>query len=142
MAVQRYRSKISGPLLDRVDIHLNVPPVAYEDLAARAPAESSATVRARVEAARDRQLARFKQVPGMYANAHMGPRELARFVKVDGATESVLKSAIVKLGLSARAYHRVLKLARTLADLEGAGEVGPGHVAEAIQYRVLDRGNG
>jgi magnesium chelatase family protein len=140
IAVQRYRSRISGPLLDRVDIHLNVPPVAYEDLAARAPAESSATVRARVEAARDRQLERFKQVPGMYANAHMGPRELARFVKVDVATEAVLKSAIVKLGLSARAYHRVLKLARTLADLEGAAEVGPGQVAEAIQYRVLDRG--
>ena len=140
MSVQKYRSKISGPLLDRVDIHLNVPPVAYEDLAARTPAESSATVRARVEAARDRQLHRFKQVPGMFANAHMGPRELARYVKVDAATEAVLKSAIVKLGLSARAYHRVLKLARTLADLEGTAEVGPGQVAEAIQYRVLDRG--
>ena len=75
----------------------------------------------------------------MFANAHMGPRELARYVKVDGSTESVLKSAIVKLGLSARAYHRVLKLARTLADLEGTAEVGSAHVAEAIQYRVLDR---
>ena len=141
MAVQRYRTRISGPLLDRVDIHLNVPPVAYDDLAARTPAESSATVRARVEAARDRQLLRFKQLPGVYANAHMGPRELAKFVRVDAATEAVLKAAIVKLGLSARAYHRVLKLARTLADLEGAEQVGPGHVAEAIQYRVLDRGN-
>jgi magnesium chelatase family protein len=142
MSVQKYRSKISGPLLDRVDIHLNVPPVAYEDLAARVPAESSATVRARVEAARDRQLERFKNVPGMFANAHMGPRELARYVKVDAATEAVLKSAIVKLGLSARAYHRVLKLARTLADLADAEDVGPGQVAEAIQYRVLDRGTG
>ena len=140
MAVQKYRSKISGPLLDRVDIHLNVPPVAYDDLAARAPVETSATVRVRVETARDRQLHRFRQSPGIYANAHMGPRELARFVRVDSATESVLKTAIVKLGLSARAYHRVLKLARTLADLDGAEDVGPGQVAEAIQYRVLDRG--
>ena len=141
MAVQRYRTRISGPLLDRVDIHLNVPPVAYDDLAARTPAESSETVRARVEAARDRQLHRFKHLRGVYANAHMGPRELAKFVRVDTATEIVLKSAIVKLGLSARAYHRVLKLARTLADLEGVEQVGPAHVAEAIQYRVLDRGN-
>ena len=140
MAVQKYRAKISGPLLDRVDIHLNVPPVAYDDLAARAPAESSESVRARVEAARDRQLHRFRQAPGIYANAHMGPRELGRYVKIDTATEAVLKAAIVKLGLSARAYHRVLKLARTLADLEGAEQVGPAHVSEAIQYRVLDRG--
>ncbi len=140
MAVQKYRAKISGPLLDRVDIHLNVPPVAYDDLAARAPAESSESVRARVEAARDRQLHRFRQAPGIYANAHMGPRELGRYVKIDSATEAVLKTAIVKLGLSARAYHRVLKLARTLADLEGAEQVGPAHVSEAIQYRVLDRG--
>ena len=142
LQVQRYHSRISGPLLDRVDIHLHVPPVAYDDLAARTAIETSAQIRARVEAARDRQLARFRAVPGVYANAHMGPRELARFVELDAATESVLKAAIVKLGLSARAYHRVLKLARTLADLEGVEDVGPGHVAEAIQYRVLDRGNG
>ena len=140
LQVQRYRARISGPLLDRVDIHLNVPAVAYDDLSSRVPAESSAQIRARVERARDRQLARFKGIPGVFANAHMGPRELARYVKVDGATESVLKSAIVKLGLSARAYHRVLKLARTLADLEGAEAVKAAHVAEAIQYRVLDRG--
>jgi magnesium chelatase family protein len=141
MAVQRYRSRISGPLLDRVDMHLNVPPVAYDELAARAPAESSDAVRARVEAARDRQLARFRGLPNLYANAHMGPRELARFVHIDAATERVLKTAIAKLGLSARAYHRVLKLARTLADLEGCDDVRAGHVAEAIQYRVLDRGD-
>ncbi len=142
MAVQRYRAKISGPLLDRVDIHLSVPPVAYDDLTARKAAESSTVVRQRVEAARARQLERFREVRGVYANAHMGPRELARFVRTDAATDAVLKQAIVKLGLSARAYHRVLKLARTLADLEGAAEVGPAHVGEAIQYRVLDRGEG
>ena len=119
-----------------------MPPVAYDDLATRVPAESSAAVRARVEAARARQLDRFKGSPGIYANAHMGPRELARHVRTDAATDAVLKRAIVRLGLSARAYHRVLKLARTLADLEGVDEITPGHVAEAIQYRVLDRGEG
>ena len=140
LQVQRYNARISGPLLDRVDIHLHVPPVAFDDLTARTPIETSAQIRRRVDAARERQLARFAQVPGVFANAHMGPRELTRFVELDAATESVLKGAIVKLGLSARAYHRVLKLARTLADLEGGVDVGPGHVAEAIQYRVLDRG--
>ena len=142
LAVQKYLARLSGPLLDRVDIHLSVPPVAYDDLATRVPAESSAAVRARVEAARARQLERFKGSPGIYANAHMGPRELARHVRTDAATDAVLKRAIVRLGLSARAYHRVLKLARTLADLEGVDEITPGHVGEAIQYRVLDRGEG
>ena len=140
--MQKYLARLSGPLLDRVDIHLSVPPVAYDDLATRVPAESSAAVRARVEAARARQLDRFKGSPGIYANAHMGPRELARHVRTDAATDAVLKRAIVRLGLSARAYHRVLKLARTLADLEGSDEITPAHVAEAIQYRVLDRGEG
>ncbi|MEO8479720.1 MAG: ATP-binding protein, partial [Gemmatimonadota bacterium] len=137
--VQRYLSRISGPLLDRMDIHLTVPPVAYSDLAGTVPSESSETIRARVEAARQRQLQRFRGIDGMYANAHMGPRELAKFVKIDTATELVLRRAIERLGLSARAYHRVLKLARTLADLAGDAEIGPGHVAEAVQYRVLDR---
>ena len=126
MAVQKYRAKISGRAGPR-------PP--WLGLAASPEGTCGA-----VEAARDRQLHRFRHVPGVYANAHMGPRELGREVRVDAATESVLKAAIVKLGLSARAYHRVLKLARTLADLEGSNDVGPGHVTEAIQYRVLDRG--
>ncbi|MES2303975.1 MAG: YifB family Mg chelatase-like AAA ATPase [Gemmatimonadota bacterium] len=142
LTVQKYLSRISGPLLDRVDIHLNVPPVAYGDLTTRKPAESSATVRARVEAARVRQLERFRGLPGLYANAHMGPRELAKLVRIDAATEAVLKGAIERLGLSARAYHRVLKLARTLADLQQVDEIGPAQVAEAIQYRVLDRKDG
>lgn len=140
--VQRYLARISGPLLDRMDIHLTVPPVAYADLADRSPAESSAAIRARVEAARQRQLERFRNHPGVYANAHMGPRELARFVRVGTDTEAVLRRAIERLGLSARAYHRVLKLARTLADLAGDDEVGPSQVAEAVQYRVLDRSEG
>jgi magnesium chelatase family protein len=140
MDVQRYQSRVSGPLLDRMDIHLNVPPVAYDDLATHVPSESSEVIRARVEAARERQLFRFKESPGVYANAHMGPRELAKFVRLDAATELVLKQAIMRLGLSARAYHRILKLARTLADLEGVDEISTAHVAEAVQYRVLDRG--
>ena len=140
LTVQKYLSRISGPLLDRMDIHLSVPPVAYDDLAARTPVESSATIRARVEAARDRQRERFKRSRGVFANAHMGPRELARHVALDAATEAVLKGAIERLGLSARAYHRVLKLARTLADLAGSESVTAAQVAEAIQYRVLDRG--
>jgi magnesium chelatase family protein len=138
--VQRYLGRISGPLLDRMDIHLSVPPVGYADLAGAVPGESSATIRSRVEAARRRQLERFADCHGLYANAHMGPREIARFVTVSPGTERVLERAIEKLGLSARAYHRVLKLALTLADLEGVEEIGPAHVAEAVQYRVLDRG--
>lgn len=140
LTVQKYLSRISGPLLDRMDIHLAVPPVAYDDLAARGTAESSATIRVRVEAARERQRERFKRSRGVFANAHMGPRELARYVTLAAATEAVLKGAIERLGLSARAYHRVLKLARTLADLAGSDQVTAGQVAEAIQYRVLDRG--
>jgi magnesium chelatase family protein len=139
MSVQRYLARISGPLLDRMDIHLSVPPVAYADLASRTPAESSAVIRARVESARQRQLERFRDVPGLYANAHMGPREIARYVRITPDTEAVLKRAIERLGLSARAYHRVLKLALTLSDLAGDDGIGPGHVAEAVQYRVLDR---
>ncbi len=138
-AVQRYLARVSGPLLDRIDIHLHVPPVVYGELVAREAAESSAVIRGRVEAARERQLERFRDVPGLYANAHMGPREIARFVPVCPRTEVVLKAAVEKLGLSARAYHRILKLARTLADLAGHDAVGPSHVAEAVQYRVLDR---
>ncbi|MCA9721157.1 MAG: ATP-binding protein [Gemmatimonadetes bacterium] len=137
-AVQRYLARISGPLLDRMDIHLSVPPVAYADLAGSEPAESSAAIRQRVEAARARQRERFADVPGVHANAHMGPR----WIRIDAATEVVLRRAIERLGLSARAYHRVLKLARTLADLAGEDEIGPRHVAEAVQYRVLDRGEG
>jgi magnesium chelatase family protein len=140
LTVQKYLSRISGPLLDRVDIHLSVPPVAYDDLASRAAAESSATIRARVEAARATQRERFTRSRGVFANAHMGPRELARYVTLDAATEAVLKGAIERLGLSARAYHRVLKLARTLADLAGSDAVTAAQVAEAILYRVLDRG--
>jgi len=138
--IQRYLARISGPLLDRIDIHLAVPAVPYQELAAPECGEASATVRARVEAARSRQRERFAGQAGIYANAHMTSRDLRRHCRVTPPVEVLLRGAIGRLGLSARAYHRVLKIARTIADLAGAEELAPAHVAEAIQYRTLDRG--
>jgi magnesium chelatase family protein len=138
-AIARYRSRLSGPLLDRIDIHLDVPAVAYGDLAVAGPFVTSAEIRGRVEAARRRQRRRFAGRRGIHANAHMGPRDLRRYCRVGAAGESLLGEAITRLGLSARAYHRVLKIARTIADLAGAEPIEVAHVAEAIQYRALDR---
>ncbi|HEX6940714.1 MAG TPA: YifB family Mg chelatase-like AAA ATPase [Longimicrobiales bacterium] len=137
--VERYLSRVSGPLLDRIDVHVEVPAVRPEELQSRRSGESSERIRARVIAARERQLARFRGRPGVFANAHMGPREVRRYCRVDEAGEALLRAAISRLGLSARAYHRVLKLARTIADLEGEDEIAAAHVAEAVQYRSLDR---
>jgi len=139
LAIERYRSRISGPLLDRIDIHLEVPPVAYADLVGAPTEESSTTVRARVERARAIQRARFQGQAGIHANAHMTARDLRRHCRLTEAVESVLKQAVTRLRLSARAYHRVLKIARTIADLAGAAELTTAHVSEAIQYRSLDR---
>jgi magnesium chelatase family protein len=138
--VTRYLQRISGPLLDRIDIHLSVPPVAYRDLVITAPAESSATIRVRVEAARLKQRERFEGAEGVYANAHMSVRDIRRFCPVSAEVDEVLRTAITRLSLSARAYHRVLKIARTIADLAGEDDMGMPHVREAIQYRSLDRG--
>ncbi len=140
IAVERYLSRVSGPLLDRIDIHLSVPAVAYADLAAKRPGEKSVVIRERVEQARRRQRERFHDQPGIHANAHMRPRDMRRFCRVTDGIDALLKTAITKLGLSARAYHRVLKIARTIADLAGTGEIDTEHVSEAIQYRSLDRG--
>ncbi len=137
--VQRYRARISGPLLDRIDLHVEVPPLRDAELLGPTEGEASARVRERVVAARERQLARFRALPGIFANAHMGPREIRHLCRIDAAGEGLLRSAIQRLGLSARAYHRVLRLARTIADLEGADALATAHVAEAIQYRALDR---
>ena len=136
--VQRYRSRISGPILDRIDLHLEVPAVRYEDLRSAHPAESSAQVRRRVVAARELQVARYAK-DGLYSNAHMKPRHIKKHCALDSPSEGLLADAVRQLGLSARAYHRILKVARTIADLEGSGRVLQHHILEAIQYRSLDR---
>ncbi|MDQ3557054.1 MAG: YifB family Mg chelatase-like AAA ATPase [Gemmatimonadota bacterium] len=138
-AVQRYLGRVSGPLLDRIDLHVEVPAVRVRDLQDQRRGEPSEAVRERVARARERQRERFADRAEVHANAHMAPRDLREFCKVSEACDALLRTAINRLGLSARAYHRVLKIARTLADLEGVPDIGTPHVAEAIQYRSLDR---
>ncbi|HET9984824.1 MAG TPA: YifB family Mg chelatase-like AAA ATPase [Longimicrobiales bacterium] len=137
--VERYLGRVSGPLLDRIDLHVDVPPVPHRQLGVAPRGETSERVRARVVEARERQLARFATRPGVFANAHMGPRDLREWCRLDDAGEALLRAAMQRLGLSARAYHRVLRLARTIADLQRVDRIAPVHVAEAIQYRSLDR---
>ena len=137
--VERYRARISGPLLDRIDLHVDVPALRDAELLGPTDGEPGARVRERVVAARERQLARFHARPGVYANAHMSPRDIREFCRTDAAGEGLLRAAIQRLGLSARAYHRVLRIARTIADLDGAARLATHHLAEAIQYRGLDR---
>lgn len=137
--MERYRSRVSGPLLDRIDIHLEVPAVACRDLAPQPGDEPSAAIRARVDRARVVQRERFRGQAGVYANAHMAARDIRRHCAPSPPVEQLLRDAVNRLGLSARAYHRVLKIARTIADLEGARELNVAHVSEAIQYRSLDR---
>jgi len=129
----------SGPLLDRIDIHLEVPAVAYREPGAGQAEESSAAIRGRVERAREVQRERFKGQRGVYANAHMTARDLRKHCRLGDEVETLLRNAVNQLGLSARAYHRVLEIARTIADLAGAEGLAAPHVAEAIQYRSLDR---
>lgn len=137
--IHRYRSKISGPLLDRIDIHVEVPAVPYKDLMGESEAELSADIRARVTTARKRQLERFKRTK-IYCNAQMINRHIKKHCKIDTASAGLLESAIDKLGLSARAYNRILKIARTIADLESETDIKIDHISEAVQYRNLDRG--
>jgi magnesium chelatase family protein len=141
IGVQRYLARVSGPLLDRIDLHLEVPAVAYQALSERAGGggEPSEAIRERVERARLVQRERFAKRTGLYANAHMAPRDIRAFCRVSDGADGLLRSAITRLGLSARGYHRVLKIARTVADLDRAAELQPKHVSEAIQYRSLDR---
>jgi magnesium chelatase family protein len=139
LGVQRYLARVSGPLLDRIDIHLEVPAVHYQALTEHGGGEPSEAIRERVDRARLVQRERFAKRPGIYANAHMAPRDIRTFCRVSDGADALLRTAITRLGLSARGYHRVLKIARTVADLDGAGELQPKHVSEAIQYRSLDR---
>jgi magnesium chelatase family protein len=140
MMIQRYVSKISGPLLDRIDIHIDVPSVNYRELRSNTIPESSADIRRRVIQARDVQLERFHEgKERIYSNAQMGSREIRKYCELGTDSEHLLERAMVKLGLSARAHDRILKVSRTIADLSGTEAIEPGHIAEAIQYRTLDR---
>ena len=138
MQIQRYVSKISGPLLDRIDIHIDVPAVKFKELASDAHGESSEDIRERVVRARRIQLERFVG-ERIFSNAQMTPRLIRKFCVIDSASKGLLENAITRLGLSARAYDRILKVSRTLADLEGKEKIETEHVSEAIQYRTLDR---
>jgi magnesium chelatase family protein len=139
MLVDRCLARISGPLLDRIGMHLRVPALPFADIASEHAPEPSAVVRERAEASRVRQRERFGGHPGVHANAHMSSREVRRHCRLDQEIGEILRAAVERLGLSARGCHRVLKLARTIADLAGAGEIGAPQVQEAIQYRSLDR---
>jgi len=140
MIIQRYISKISGPLLDRIDIHIDVPAVNYREMRSTVIPESSADIRARVLSAREIQLDRFaKGAERIYANAQMGSREIRKYCELGTESEHLLERAMVKQGLTARAHDRILKVSRTIADLGGVDSIEPGHLAEAIQYRTLDR---
>jgi len=132
--VTRYQKRISGPLLDRVDIHVDVPRVAYEKLTEQRLGEPSEAVRARVEAAREKQRQRFAGTD-IACNADMRPADVRKYCKLDDAGNALIRTAMAQLQLSARAFHRVLKLARTIADLAGSESIQPAHLAEAIQYR-------
>ncbi|MDP3831472.1 MAG: ATP-binding protein, partial [Ignavibacteriaceae bacterium] len=137
--IQRYMSKISGPLLDRIDIHIEVPAVKYKELSSEMKSESSSDIRKRVINARMIQHKRFENHPHIFNNADMGSKEVRHYCKLDNAGMELLKMAMTKLGLSARAYDRILKVSRTIADLESAENILPQHISEAIQYRSLDR---
>jgi magnesium chelatase family protein len=137
--IQNYLGRISGPLLDRIDLHIEVPPVKFREISGDRTGETSSQIRERVVAARQRQHERFKDKPKITCNARMGPKELKAFCELDEATKELLKNAMADLNLSARAYDRILKVARTIADLGGAEKISSDHVSEAIQYRSLDR---
>ncbi|MFN3917569.1 MAG: YifB family Mg chelatase-like AAA ATPase [Flavobacteriales bacterium] len=138
-AVKRYLAKISGPLMDRIDLHIEVNPVPYEKLAEKRSGETSEAIRKRVIEARNIQLNRYKEIPGMYCNALLSPKLIEEYCELDTPSEALLKTAMERLKLSARSHARILKVARTIADLDASEKITSEHIAEAIQYRSLDR---
>lgn len=139
--IQRYMNKISGPLLDRIDIQCEISPVPFQDISKVAPGEPSAKIRERVIKAREVQAERFKDYKGIHCNAQMTERMIHQFAEPDEQGIELLRMAMEKLSLSARAYNRILKVARTIADLAGSEQIKPDHIAEAVGYRTLDRGD-
>jgi len=138
--IQKYRSRLSGPLLDRIDLHVDVPAVPIRELARHgAPGEPSAAIRARVCAARELQRARYENIEGVHCNAHLGSREIKKFCQLNEESQATLENAMNLLGLSARAFDRIIKVSRTIADLAGSELIEVDHVSEAIGYRTLDR---
>lgn len=137
-AIEKYINKISGPLLDRIDIHIEVPEVKYESLENETSAESSAQIKKRVDTARNIQINRYKN-HSIYSNAELSSSLLDKYCKLDTSSKELMKKAFDKLGLSARAYGKILKVARTIADLDSSENIEKVHIAEAIQYRSLDR---
>jgi len=137
--IQRYMARVSGPLLDRIDIHIDVPAINFKELSSDRRGETSAVIRERVQDAREVQLCRFKKEKDLFSNADMPPAEIRKYCRINEAGQQLLKTAINKFGLSARAYDRILKVSRTIADLEKSDDILPAHLSEAIQYRTLDR---
>lgn len=139
--IQRYESRISGPLLDRIDMHLEVAAVPFQEMSSAAGRESSAEIKERVDRTREVQKNRFAGISSIFANSQMGPKEIERFCTLDGTSLNLLERGVEKLGLSARAYYRILKIARTLADMENAECISSANIAEAIQFRRFDKRN-
>ena len=139
MQVQKYMGKISGPLLDRIDMHIEITPIPFEELTSRTSSEKSTDIRERVVVARERQIERFKDHEGIYSNAMMPSHLVRKICTYDATSEQLLKIAMKKMDLSARAFDRILKVSRTIADLSNSDNIRPEHIAEAIQYRSLDR---
>jgi len=137
--MQRYLSKISGPLLDRIDIHIEVTPVPFDKLSDERKGETSVEIRKRVTIARELQTKRFRESESVHYNAQMNTKQIRKYCKLDDASKDLLKTAMERLNLSARAYDRILKVARTIADLENSEALSGVHISEAIQYRSLDR---
>jgi magnesium chelatase family protein len=138
-AVQKYLNKISGPLLDRIDLHVEVTPVDFNELSGNKSSEKSTSICERVIAAREIQAERYKKNPGIYCNAQISSKMLKEICVIDAVAQNLLKNAMEKLNLSARAYDRILKVSRTIADLSASADIKSEHLAEAIQYRSLDR---